>query len=144
MTTELLLLLCSLLVCFCNGQICTSPIYNNSGIIIRGPCPSSQVITPVGRTVMFECTYIFTTGSYSIFWNITNTEPNVGETRLQNGIVVGVSGTGGNGFTTLTLPVSKQDSLDVQCGLCNGGNCYRSPLLPTVISLPVQLISFGK
>ena len=143
MTTGLVLLLCCLLVYFCNGQICNSPLYNNSGIIIKGPCPSSQVITPVGRTIMYKCSYIYN-GSHHIFWNVTDIGPIVGETRLQNGIVVGASGTGGNGFTTLTLPITKQNLLDVQCGLCNGGNCYQSPLLPAVISLPVQLISFGK
>ena len=46
--------------------------------------------------------------------------------------------------TTVTLPVTEQDSLDVQCGLCIGIDCYQSPLLPTVISLLVQLISFRK
>ena len=137
----LVLLLCSLLVCFCNRQTCTSPVYNNSGIIIRGPCSSSQVITPIGRTVIFECTYIYS-GNYFVFWNITDNEPIVGEITLQDGTIVGVSGSGGNGYTMLTLPVNKQDSLSIECGLCSLGNC--SPLQPTVVSLPVQLISFGK
>ena len=141
MTTELVLLLCSLLLSLCNGQTCISPVYNNSGILIKGPCPSSRVVTPIGRTIMFECTYIYT-GNYFIFWNITDIGPIVGETMLQDGTIVGASGSGGNGYTTLTLPVTKQDSLGVQCGLCILGNC--SPLRPTVISLPVQLISFGK
>ena len=143
MATGLVLLLSSLFVCLCNGQTYYSPVYNNSGIIIRGPCPSSQVITPVGSTVMFECTYIFT-GSYFLLWNITGIEPIVGETILADGTIVGVSGSGGNGYTTLTLPVTKQDSVDVQCGLCSGATCFTNPLQLTVISLPVQLISFGK
>ena len=54
--------------------------------------------------------------------------------------MVGVSGSGGNGFATLTLPVTKQDSLDVQCGLCDGGKCFTNQLQPTVISLLVLLI----
>ena len=63
---------------------------------------------------------------------------------LQDGTVVGVSGSGGNGYTTLTIPVTKQDLMDVQYGLCNGATCFTNPLQPTVISLPVHLISFGK
>ena len=52
---------------------------------------------------------------------------------------------GNNGFTILTLPVTKRDSLHIRCGLYNAAEnkCFNS-LQPTVISLPVQLISFGK
>ena len=125
-----------------NEQTCTSPVYSNSGATIRGPCPSSQVIAPVGSTVKFECSYSYT-GVYLTVWNITNIEPIISQNAPTNSsIYVTVSGSG-NGFTTLTLPVSHEDfSLDVQCGLCEGGECF--PLQLTVISLPVQLISFGK
>ena len=137
------LFLCSLLIYLCNGQDCNNLVYNNSGVIIRGPCPSSQVIAPVGSTIKFECSYEYS-GAFLSFWNITNIETIVSLNAPPNsGIVVTVSGSG-NGFTTLTLPVTKHELVDVQCGLCNGGDCYLSPLQATVISLPVQLISFGK
>ena len=129
-----------LLFYLCDGQTCTSPVYNNSGVIIRGPCPSSQVIVPTGSTVILECSYTFT-GSFHSFWNITNIEPFVSPNGPPNS---NIEVTGDNTGTTLTVPVSKQNSLDVQCGLCNGGDCYISPLQATVISLPVQVISFGK
>ena len=49
------LCVCSFLfVNLCNGQTCASPVYNNSGVTIRGPYRSSQVITPVGSSVQFE------------------------------------------------------------------------------------------
>ena len=124
----------------CDGQTCTSPVYNNSGATIRGPCPSSQVIAPVGGTVIYECSSTYT-GSFHSFWNITNIEPFVSPNGPPNS---NIHVTGDNTCTTLTFPVKKQNSLDVQCGLCNGGDCYLSPLQATVISLPVQLISFGK
>ena len=134
-------LLFSFLVFYlCDGQTCTSPVYNNSGVIIRGPCPSSQVIAPTGSTIILECSYTYT-GSFHSFWNITNIEPFVSPNVPPNS---NIKVTGDITGTTLTFPVSKQNSLDVQCGLCNGGDCYISPLQPTVISLPVQVISFGK
>ena len=134
-------LLFSFLVFYlCDGQTCTSPVYNNSGVFIRGPCPSSPVIAPTGSTVIFECSSTYT-GSFHSFWNITNIEPFVSPNGPPNS---NIEVTGDNTGTTLTLPVSKQNSLDVQCGLCNGGDCYISPLQATVISLPVQVISFGK
>ena len=51
-----------------------------------------------------------------------------------------------NGFTRVEFPITKQHSVDVQCGLCSYlvGNCNTAAVQPTVISLPVQLISFGK
>ena len=131
------LFLCSLLIYLCNGQDCTSPVYNNSGVIIRGPCPSSQVVAPVGSTIKFECSYSYT-GSYFTVWNITDIPPIVGVNAPQN-IEVTVNGGGSGGFTTISLPVTNQN---IQCGLCELGNC--SPLQVTIISLPVQLISFGK
>ena len=131
-------LLFSFLVFYlCDGQTCTSPVYNNSGVIIRGPCPSSQVIAPTGSTVILECSYTYT-GSFHSFWNITNIEPFVNPNGSPN------SNTKVTGGARLILPVSKQNSLDVQCGLCKGGDCYISPLQATVLSLPVQVISFGK
>ena len=136
------LFLCSVLVYLCNGQTCTSPVYSNSGIIIRGPCPSSEVVAPVGSTIKFECSYSYS-GSHLTVWNITNIETIISvNVPLNSGIVVTVSGSG-NGFTTLTLSITNQTSLDVQCGLCSLANCV-NPLQPTVISSPVQLISFGK
>ena len=53
---------------------------------------------------------------------------------------------GSNGYTKFTFPINIQDSMDVQCGLCNYKveNCNSAALQHTVISLPVQLISFGK
>ena len=126
-----------------SNQTCTSPVYSNfDGATIIGPCPSSQVIAPVGSTIKFKCFYSYT-GVYLTVWNITDIEPIISQNAPTNiSIDVTVSGSG-NGFTTLTLPVSHEDfSLDVQCGLCKGGECF--PLQLTVISLPVQLISFGK
>ena len=50
---------------------------------------------------------------------------------------------GSNGYTTytLTFSITKSDSVDVQCGLCNRIDCFQSPLHATVISSLVQLIS---
>ena len=136
--------LCSLLVHLSNGQTCTSPVYSNAGATIRGPCPSSQVIAPVGSTVLFECSFSYS-GNYFTLWNITNIVPIVSvNVPVNTSISLTISGGGGNGFTTLSLPVTQYEPLDVQCGLCNGIDCYLTPLQVTVISLPVQLISFGK
>ena len=135
--------LSSFLVYLCNGHICTSPVHNNSaGVTIRGPCPSSPVITPVGSTIKFECSYSHS-GSYLPFWNITDIEPLINVNSPNSSIIVTTHG-GINGYTMVTFPVTKEDSVDVQCGLCNGVKCYQGPLQPTVISLSVQLISFGK
>ena len=136
------LFFCCLFFDLSNEQTCTSPVYSNSGVTIRGPCPSSQVIAPVGSTIKFECSYSYT-GVYLTVWNITDIEPIISVNAPPNSSIdVTVSGSG-NGFTTLSLPVSHEDiSSEVQCGLCELGNC--SPLQPTVISLPVQVISFGK
>ena len=144
MKPNCLILFCSLLVYLCNGQTCTSPVYNNSEAIIKGPCPSSQVIAPVGSIVQFECSYSHN-GNYLPFWNITNIKGIVNQNVPPNsGITVTLGGNNANGFTTLTFPITKQDSMIIQCGLCNGAKCYQSPLQPTVVSLPIQLISFGK
>ena len=134
--------LCSVLVYLCNGQTCTSPVYSNSGVTIRGPCPSSEVVPPVNNNVTFECSYSHS-GTYLPFWNITDIKPIVNVNSPNSSIIVTPHG-GSNGYTILILPVTKQDTLDVQCGLCNGVDCFLSPLQPTVISLPVQVISFGK
>ena len=147
MTMQTATFLCFLLFYLCNGQICTSPVHNNSaGVTIRGPCPSSQIIVPVGSIIKFNCSYGYN-GQYLTFWNITNIEPVISHFTPppNSGIAVTISGSG-NGFTTLTFPVTNRTSLDVQCGLCNNnkGECSQSSLQPTVISLPVQVISFGK
>ena len=138
------LIFCSLLIYLCNGQTCTSPIYNNSEAIIKGPCPSSQVIAPVGSTIYFECSYSHN-GEYLPIWNITNIEIIVNQkVPMNSGLTVTLGGNSDSGFTALTFPITKQDSVDVQCGLCNGAKCFLSPLHASIISLPVQLISFGK
>ena len=138
------LCVCSLLFSLCNGQTCTSPVYSNSGATVRGPCPSSQVVVPIGSIIEFNCSYNYT-GNYLTLWNISNIGSIVSTTTppANSGIKIDV-GSSGNGFTKLTISVTKQELLVVQCGLCNGIDCYQSPLQPTVITLPVQLISFGK
>ena len=141
-----MLLWCIPLIHLYNGQTCTSPVYNNSaGAIIRGPCPSSLVIAPVENAIKFNCSYDYT-GDTLTFWKVTDIGAIVGVNSPNNsGITITINSvSSGNGFTTLILPVTKHNSVDVQCGLCNGIDCFRSPLQPTVISLPVQLISFGK
>ena len=136
------LFICCLLFHLSNGQTCTSPVYSNSGVTVRGPCPSSQVIAPIGSIIKFECSYSYT-GVYLTVWNITDIEPIISTNAPPNSsIAITISGSN-NGFTTLTLPVSHEDiSSDVQCGLCKGGECFPPQL--TVVSLPVQLISFRK
>ena len=55
-----MLFMCSFLFSFCTRQqqTCTSPVYSGStGVTIRGPCLSSQVLAPVGSTITFECSY---------------------------------------------------------------------------------------
>ena len=138
------LLLSSFLFSLCNGQTCTSPVYSNSGATVRGPCPSSEVVVPIGSIIEFNCFYNYI-GSYLTFWNISNIGSIVSTTTppANSSIMIAV-GNSGNGFTKLTVSVTKQEPLAVQCGLCYGGKCFQSPLQPTVITLPVQLISFGK
>ena len=139
------LFLCSLLIYLCNGQDCTNPVYSNSGVTIRGPCPSSQVITPVGSTnVKFEC-FLNHSGGYLIFWNITDFPLVLSSNQIPSGINLDVPG-GTNGITSVTIEnIDSQKLTEIQCGLCNiQGGCFQSPPQPTVISLPVQLISFGK
>ena len=145
MTMQTATFFCFLLFHLCNGQTCTSPVHNNSaGVTIRGPCPSSQIIVPFGSIIKFNCSYSYN-GQYLTFWNITNIEPVISTFTPppNSGIAVTIIGNE-NGFTTLTFPVTNRTSLDVQCGLCNQAKCFQSPLQPTVISLPVQLILFGK
>ena len=136
------LLLSSLLFSLYNGQTCTSPVYSNSGAV-RGPCPSSQVVVPIGSIIEFNCSYNYT-GSYLTFWNISNIGFIVSTTTPpENSDIKITVGNSANGFTKLTVSVTKQELFIVQCGLCNLGNCI-NPLQPTIITLPVQLISFGK
>ena len=138
------LLLSSFLFSLCNGRTCTSPVYSNSGATVRGPCPSSQVVVPIGSIIEFNCSYNYT-GSYLTFWNISNIGSIIStNTPPANSGIMIAAGNSGNGFTKLTISVTKQELLLVHCGLCDGVECFQSPLQPTVISLPVQLISFGK
>ena len=87
-----LVLFYSLIIYYCNGQICTSPVYSNSdGATIRGPCPLSQVIAPVGSTIVFTC--YFTGSGYTKFWNVSglifldnyDNPPNTNVTYVING-----------------------------------------------------------
>ena len=137
------LCVCFLLFSLCNGQTCTSPVYSNSGATVRGPCPSSQVVVPIGSVIEFNCSYNYS-GNYLTLWNITNIGSIIGtSTPPPNSGIKIATGNSANGFTKLTISVTKQEPLVVQCGLCSLGNCI-NPLQPTVISLPVQVISFGK
>ena len=138
-----MVLFCLILVYPCNGQDCTSPVYSNFGVTISGPCPSSQVIAPVGSIIKFECCYSYTTGNYHIVWNITKIGIII-DTNSPNNSNITIKINTGNRFTTLTRPITQHEQFYVQCGLCNGIKCHLTPLQVTVISLPVQLISFGK
>ena len=142
------LFLCSLLIYLCNGQDCTSPVYNNfAGAIIRGPCPSSQVVAPVGSTIKFKCS--FDASGYTQFWNVsglifvTNFQepPNTNVSFITNAA-------SGSGSTVLTVPVESQylaQLLNIQCGLCNlNSACTPSNLQDKFGTIPVQLIGFGK
>ena len=146
----LLLLFCSLVFSFCTGQeqqlTCTSPVYNGStGVTIRGPCPSSQILAPVGSTITFECSYNYYNGNnvQIPFWNITDHDPLVLNYNDANIAVNTDLSTRETTFTILKLYQYSSNLLEAQCGLCNAANCGIPPQ-PTVISLPVQLISFGK
>ena len=119
-------------------------MYNNSaGATIRGPCPSSQVITPVGSTnIKFEC-FLNHSGGYLIFWNITGFPLVLISNPIPSGIDF-IIPAGSTGITSVTIKnIDSQKLIEIQCGLCSLANCV-NPLQPTVISLPVQLISFGK
>ena len=64
----------------------------------KGPCPSSQVIAPVGSTVQFECSYSHN-GNYLPFWNITDIKPIVSQNVPPNsGITVTLGGNNANGI----------------------------------------------
>ena len=138
------LCVCSLLFFLYNGQTCTGPVYSNSKATVRGPCSISQVVVPIGSIIEFNCSYNYI-GSYLTFWNISNIGSIIStNTPPANSGIMITAGNSGNGFTKLTISLTKQELLLVQCGLCDGVECFQSPLQPTVISLPVQLISFGK
>ena len=119
MKSNCLRLFCSFFFYFCTGQqqqSCTSPVYNGSTIvIIRGPCSSFEILVPAGCTITFECFYSYT-GSYLSFWDITDIEYIINVNSLNSSIIVTTDG-GTNGHTTLTFLITKQDSVDVQCGL---------------------------
>ena len=90
-------------------SVTDKPVYNNSGAIIKRPCPSSKVIAPVGSTVQFECSYNHN-GNCLPFWNITDIKPIVSQNVPPNsGITVTLGGNNANGFTTLTFPITKQN-----------------------------------
>ena len=144
---DCLLLFCSLVFYLCSGQqqqTCTSPVYNGStGVTIRGPCPSSQVLAPVGSTVTFQCTYDYSGSLQVPFWNITDRKPIVLDYSDANLTVISNSEFRPRETTLIIkiLQLSLTKPLDVQCGLCSfSGNCNQA----IVISLSVQLISFGK
>ena len=150
-----LVLLSSFVINFCNGQTCTSPVYNNSaGATIRGPCPSSQVIAPVGSIVKFICS--FAGFDHTQFWNVSDLIFIAGRQKPPN---TNVSfslnyddGSVSSGYTILTVPVESKyltQLLIIKCGLCHlDGSCSPSNLQDsseeTLTTLPVQLISFGK
>ena len=123
------------------------PVYSNSGVTIKGPCPSSQDITPVGSTkVKFEC-FLNHSGGYLMFWNVTGFSLVIYSNAIPNGIDLDVPSGGTSGITSVTIEnIGSQKLTKIQCGLCNNNKveCIQSPLQPTVISIPVQLISFGK
>ena len=135
---------CSFFFYLCNGENCTSPVYNNSEATIRGPCPSSQVITPVGSTIMFNC-YINSSGGYIPFWNVT-TFPLI---FIFNPIPTDIELTvpmGAEGFTSLNIKNIGTRNLvltEVQCGLCKTSFCFTT-FQDSVISLPVRVIAFSK
>lgn len=85
-------------------------------VTIRGPCPSTQILAPVGSTIIFECSYNYT-GSYLSFWNITDIRPIINVNSVNSSIFVTTHDDGSNGYSTLTLPIIKEDSMVVQCGL---------------------------
>ena len=130
MESNCLRLFCSFFFYFCTGQqqqSCTSLVYNGSTIVtIRGPCSSFEILVPVGSTITFECFYSYT-GSYLSFWNITDIECIINVNSLNSDIIVTTHGSS-NGYTIFTLLITKQDSVDVQCGLVLYsylGNCYQ-------------------
>ena len=141
--------ICSFFFSFCTGQqqqICTRPVYNGSiGVTIRGPCPSSHVLAPVGSTITFECSYDYFSGNnvQIPFWNITGHDPFVLNFNDGNLTVTTDLSARKTAFTISKLQQYSSNFLEAQYGLCNAVNCG-IPLQPTVISLPVQLISFGK
>ena len=94
----------------------------------------------------FEC-FLNHSGGYLIFWNVTGFPLVIYSNTIPNGIDLDVPSGGTNGITSVTIEnIGSQKLMEIQCGLCNNnkGECIQSSLQPTVISLPVQLISFGK
>ena len=124
---------CSFLVYLCNRQTCTSPVYSNYGVTIRGPCSAYQAIAPVNSNVTFECSYSYSGISYLQFWNITI--KHIIYVNSPNSNIIMTTHGGSNGYTILTFLITKQDSVNVQCGLCNFQveNCNPAALQPTVI-----------
>ena len=57
--------------------------------------------------MLFECSFSYA-GNYFTLWNITNIVPIVSlNVPVNTSISLTISGGGGNGFTTLTLPVTQ-------------------------------------
>ena len=139
-----LLFFCSFaLSLYCGLSLtCTSSVYNNfAGAIIRGPCPSSQVIASIGSTVMFECS--FEGSGYIKLWNISSHLFITGFASPSplNNTTISAS----QDLTVLTISVLSEQVLYIQCGLCNLiSSCHPSNLQDTSMTLPVQFISFGK
>ena len=139
-----LVFFCSFFFYLSNGQTCTSPVYSNSRATIKGPCPSSQVITPVGSTVLFNC-YINGTGGYIPFWNVTSFPLIFSFNPIPTDIELTVPN-GAEGFTSLNIKNIGTRNLvltEVQCGLCKTSFCFTT-FQDSVISLPVRVITFSK
>ena len=106
-----LLLFCSFVLYVCTGQqqqTCISLLYNvSTGVTISGPCPSSQVLAPVGSTIKFECSYDYCGKVHVPFWNIRDHKPIVLDHNDIN-LTVTTNSEVRPRETTLTIKILKQ------------------------------------
>lgn len=104
-----------------NKQNCTSPKYSNfAGAVIKGSCPSSQVVATIGSIVKFICS--FAGVDHTQFWHVSvlifitghQIPPNTNVSfRLDYD-----DGSVSSGSTIVTVPVESKYLLIIKCGLC--------------------------
>ena len=137
---------------------CTGPVtFNSININIKGPCPDSTVIAPVGSTVQYRCDYEDgTEENLAPYWHIAGLSgtpfiqgtPGHGEHNIK------ISKISAGFYTIITIPILEQylnNTLNIQCGLCSVPSvCYDSTkptinrLRENITSSMVELITFGK
>ena len=130
--------------------------FSSPDFTIKGPCPDSTVIAPVGSTVHYRCDYEDRKSGVDLpYWHIAGlgaTPFLLGEGNEHSVTIVSVITATGN--TIITIPILEQylnNTLNIRCGLCSAPVCYDSTK-PTINILSenitsnstVELVTFGE